>query len=112
MNLTGREDHPGVPFFVCCLCSPDPKLDSASSVVFNLGCPTHGRTWHRKMIRLADGTTMLAHEVGHHGAQATGAGTEQSHGQTGDVLGGGGTNIRRHALRSSAGGKGGDALEG
>jgi hypothetical protein len=54
-----REELPGSPFFVCCLCSPDVHLDNASSALFNLECAIHGRTWHRKMIRLADGSVAL-----------------------------------------------------
>lgn len=50
-------------FFACCLCSPDCNLDNFSSVFFNLACPIHGHTWHRKMIRLADGSVTLVHKL-------------------------------------------------
>ena len=60
------QDLPEAPFFVCCLCSPDFNLDNASSALFNLECPAHGRTWHRKMIRLADGSVVLVHQFVRH----------------------------------------------
>jgi hypothetical protein len=63
MKPCALEDRAGVPFFVCSLCSPDLELDNASMVLFNLECPKHGRTWHRKMVRQADGSVTLAHEL-------------------------------------------------
>ena len=56
-------DLAGAPYFVCCQCVPDFYLDNASSVLFNLECPKHGRTWHRKMVRLADGCEVLVHQL-------------------------------------------------
>ena len=50
-------------FFVCCLCSPDVHLDNSSTALYNVECPTHGRTWHRKMVRLADGSVTLVHHL-------------------------------------------------
>jgi hypothetical protein len=58
-----NQDLPGTPFFVCCRCSPDSHLDKASMALYNLECPTHGRMWHRKMIRLANGSVVLAHRL-------------------------------------------------
>ena len=58
-----NQDPSERPFFVCCRCSPDSYLDKASSALFNLQCPIHGRTWHRKMVRLADGSLNLVHKL-------------------------------------------------
>jgi hypothetical protein len=41
---------------VCCMCEPDDKRDDESLVLVSRECPKHGRTWHRPMIKRADGS--------------------------------------------------------
>jgi hypothetical protein len=56
----------GAAYFACCRCVPDLSLDGASSVLYNMDCPIHGPTWHRKMIRLGDGSEVLVYQISPH----------------------------------------------
>lgn len=50
----------GALIHVCCKCDIDLILDSNAMILVNEDCTTHGRSWHRLMIRQPDGSLLLA----------------------------------------------------
>jgi hypothetical protein len=50
----------GALVHVCCKCDNNSALDSNALILVNEECPTHGRSWHRLMMRQADGSLILA----------------------------------------------------
>ena len=55
-----EREHGAELVSVCCKCEKDPALDSNALILLNEDCATHGRSWHRLMIRQADGSLVLA----------------------------------------------------
>jgi hypothetical protein len=45
---------------VCCKCDENQALDSNALILVNEECPIHGRSWHRLMLKQADGSLTLA----------------------------------------------------
>ena len=55
-----EREHGTTLVHVCCKCDDDSALDSNALILVNEECPTHGQSWHRLMIREADGSLRLA----------------------------------------------------
>jgi hypothetical protein len=54
--------HPE-PFYVCCHCVPDEKLDYDASFLMRKHCTIHGECWHRHVVIGPDGVVKLALSV-------------------------------------------------
>jgi len=55
-----EREHGAKLVHVCCKCDGEPALDSNSLILINEECPTHGRSWHRLMLKQPDGSLMMA----------------------------------------------------
>jgi hypothetical protein len=55
-----EREHGAILVHVCCECDNNHTLDSNALILVNEECPTHGRTWHRLMMRKSDGSLILA----------------------------------------------------
>jgi hypothetical protein len=55
-----EREHGASLVHVCCMCDHDKALDSNALILVNEECPTHGRSWHRLMIKHIDGSLVLA----------------------------------------------------
>jgi hypothetical protein len=55
-----EREHGGILVHVCCKCDTNNALDSNALILVNEECSTHGQSWHRVMIRQADGSLILA----------------------------------------------------
>ena len=55
-----EREHGGSMVHVCCECDNDRALDSNALILLNEECPTHGRSWHRLMLKQPDGSLTLA----------------------------------------------------
>ena len=55
-----EREHGATLVHVCCKCDNNSALDSNALIFVNEECATHGRSWHRLMIRQSDGSLILA----------------------------------------------------
>jgi hypothetical protein len=55
-----EREHGATHVHICCECDGQPNVDSKTRLLFNEECPTHGRAWHRLMIRQPNGSLVHA----------------------------------------------------
>jgi hypothetical protein len=55
-----EREHGAILVHVCCQCEPNCELDSNALILFNEECQSHGRCWHRLMMKQPDGSLKLA----------------------------------------------------
>jgi hypothetical protein len=55
-----EREHGAKLVHVCCECEPNRALDSNALILVNEECAVHGRSWHRLMMKMPDGSLKLA----------------------------------------------------
>jgi hypothetical protein len=55
-----EREHGHVLIHVCCQCDSNHALDSNALILVNEICVSHGLSWHRLMMKRADGSVILA----------------------------------------------------